>query len=140
MSDIQVPEGMLRVSTEGVKDLWDARPACWNPSEDKASIAKAAVLAFVEALKENPIVPTHDQAICLCETFEDKGGSRKPDYCDSIRSVAVEWQRRMFHTPEPEVPEEIADLVGRWGKPEDGGLSAPQAELIEAFRRGQNAK
>jgi hypothetical protein len=60
--------------------------------------------------------------------------------CQASYNMAIDDVRRMFIAPDPEVPEDIADLVGRWGKPKDGELNEPQAELIEAYRRGQKSR
>ena len=77
----------------------------WPESATGEAVIRDRVEAALEWISENPIVPNHEQAIALCQTFEDKGGSRKPDYCDSIRQVAVEWQKRMFLSPEEDDPD-----------------------------------
>lgn len=78
-------------------------------------------------LAENPIVPNCEQAE---ELFCNK----------SIISVCVEWQRRMFLAPEPEVPEELKDLL-------DGMKYMPTLErewatrvALESYRLGQRSK
>jgi hypothetical protein len=107
--------------------------------------------AALRWLAENPIVPDHAQAIHLCETFEDKGGSRKADYCDSIRHVAVEWQRRCFLEPAPElsVVPHIEDLVTQAydriakitiGEALDQWPERIRFVAVEAYKRGKESR
>lgn len=49
------------------------------------------------------------------------------------RLCAIEDVRRMFLAPEPEVPEEIKDLMDRWGNRFDEAI-------LQAYRRGLAAK
>jgi hypothetical protein len=78
---------------------------------DWKQVVAVAVHAFIRWQAENPIIPTHEQAIHLCEIFEDESGSRRPDYCDSVRAVAIEWQRRMYLAPEPEAPQVASEVL-----------------------------
>ena len=50
--------------------------------------------------------------------------------------MGIDYVRRMFLAPEPEVPEAIKDLLEG---PEEPGISAREANwrVIEAYRRGQ---
>lgn len=61
-------------------------------------------------------------------------------YCsEQLISAVIEWQRRMFLAPEPEVPEEVKDMlveehISRWRGEE------VNEKVIEAFRRGQRSR
>lgn len=90
---LQIPKAIQ----DAVRNALASYPVAANTGH----AAEIACEAFAKALTENPVIPTHEQAITLCEVFEDKGGSRKPDYCDSIRAVAIDFQRHMFDEPEP---------------------------------------
>jgi hypothetical protein len=81
---IVVPEGMLKATEDAISN--DASYF------DRESIIEAAL----RWLAENPIVPTHNQTIELCKVFEQKSQGQ---YCQSIRDVAVEWQKAMFYAP-----------------------------------------
>lgn len=112
---IVVPEGMLKAAREA------GRLTSW----DSYSMLAAALLW----LSENPIVPTG-----LVESDMYSEWKKGHDLLYPMW-VLREWQRRMFLTPEPEVPEEIKDLVEgmSWN------TTTPKA-IIEAFRRGQKSK
>lgn len=97
---IVIPEGMLAVATEGVKELWDQKQSAWNPSNNKEAIARAAVFAALEWLSENPIAPSRVQVESIIEP-----SLRGLDPYDLIIESIREWQRRMFLAPEPEIPE-----------------------------------
>lgn len=116
---VKVPEAGLAVATEGVKDLWDAKPSAWNPSESKREIARAAVAAFIEWLTEYPIVPTDEQLAEMGRAFEASG-------MEAERFYAVEWQRRMFAAPDED---SVADLVANFAENGPWGIR-------EAYRRG----
>ena len=120
---INVPDGMYYAATKAFEPL---------------SSISDALEAALRWLSENPIVPTSEQ---LYSTI----GTLPVAMCDIVwterdRAMIAEWQRRMFVDPEPEVPEEIKDLII-----EDAGNGATcRAEksnerVIEAFRRGQRS-
>lgn len=143
-TDIVVPQ----VIRDAVHNALGSYPVAANTGH----AAEIACEAFARTLREHPVIPTHEQAIALCEVFEDKGGSRKPDYPDSIRAVAVEFQRHMFDAPEPNYNEEIGDLMWQpttckaappfpldpeTGKPERPDLSeCHNSSVREAYLRG----
>ena len=90
---------------------------------------RSALEAFIAWQTENPIVPTEEQDEDLCEWCE-----MNPD-----GSPFAEWQRRMYLAPEPEVQEEIRDLLlvnitEGFFKPE-----VLNERLAEAYRRGQKS-
>ena len=137
MSDkFQIP----KVIRDAVHNALASYPVAANTSH----AAEIACEAFAKALAEHPVIPTHEQAIALCEVFEDKGGSRKPDYCDSIRAVAIEFQRCMFVAPEPEVPEGIKDMLLDARSPDSEHCffkpSVYNERITEAYRRGKESR
>ena len=97
---------------------------------------------FCEWLSKNPILPTDEQ---LYSTI----GSLPVAMCDIVwtdrdRAMIAEWQRRCFLAPEPEVPEEIKDLL--WKNLKVNGIELDSMveplnkTILEAFRRGQRSK
>ena len=91
---IQVPEGMLKAAI-------DAQEMRCDPT-----ITKIGVEAALRWWKANPIEPTDDDCISIGQAWN--GNSAGNPFW---KFVATEWQRRMFLAPEPEVPEEIKDLL-----------------------------
>lgn len=125
---IVVPEGMLRAANKAC----EKEMARLDPSKpigyivaDAMCITDQVIEAALLWLSENPIVPTMQQANEMA-TLTPLGGS-------FAQFSATEWQRRMFLAPEPEVPEEIADLLV--------GVHPDVAPIaLEAYRRGQQSK
>ena len=138
MSDkkILVPEGMLKAAVEAVR-VRSEFGFHFIDNKDELRSRRARIVAqtqdTLEAallwLSENPIVPTNEQTQGVCDSIFV--GS---EYLLDPRDAMVEWQRRMFLAPEPEVPEEIKELVDSFNVPiyklfyKEG--------LKEAFRRG----
>lgn len=90
---------------------------------DRLTILKAVCAA----ISENPIVPTEEQ-----ETEMDKWArTRIPVEPIRPSTFAVEWQRRMFVEPEPEMigSETVAQFCSRY--------RTTGAAAIEAYRLGQ---
>ena len=122
---IQIPDGMF----EAVKAVDDG--------VDPLGIwIKPRLEAALRWLSENPV--------CLSGKVLDDISSELPphrflkDYGWLQISNAI--QRRMFLAPEPEVPEEIADLM--LVEIEEGFFkpSALNQRLVEAYKRGKAAK
>jgi hypothetical protein len=111
----------------------------------KASM-RDALEAALRWWSKNPTVPTTDQAMEIGKKF-----SNQPSVCDYVMQVCVEWQRRCFLAPEPEVPEEIKDLLyseceqrhERIGcsDPKEAGrfITESDRRVLEAYRRGQES-
>jgi hypothetical protein len=129
---IVVPEGMLKVAVA----------AAWSHigfSHPQASIRvqkeieesfRVSLEAALRWLSENPIVPT-DAQLELFLTAQ--GLPNTGTFRSALSLFAGYFQRRMFLAPEPEVPEEIEDLL--WPK---GHVGINHDQLIvEAYRRGQ---
>jgi len=97
---------------------------------------------FCEWLSKNPILPTDEQLystigrlpVAMCDIV----------WTDRDRAMIAEWQRRCFLAPEPEVPEEIKDLL--WKNLKVNGIELDSMveplnkTILEAFRRGQRSK
>ena len=98
--------------------------------EDK-SIASVAVLAFIRWQAESPKVPTVEQEKSMYDAWRENGRF-KPEN-GAMMFAASEWQRRMYLAPEPEVPEEIKDLM--WPNARSAGDH--DKSVIEAYRRGK---
>ena len=111
---IIVPMGML-------KEVVDAEAKSVVPFDQLETLSIG-----LRWLSENPIVPTEDQmAQIMCAHVAN---------WEQIRSRIEAWQRRMFVAPEPEVPEEIKDLVEgmSWN-------SSTWRRILEAYRRGRQS-
>jgi hypothetical protein len=110
MTKIRVPDGMMVA----------AHVAHIHPT-----VLNEILEAALRWLSEHPIVPSTDDIGSMQDLLNGYG------IADWGPILCAEWQRRMLLAPEPEVPEEISDLIrGR----EDDDL------IIEAYRRGQNSK
>jgi hypothetical protein len=86
-------------------------------------------------LSENPIEPTPGFGSRFMRTL---GGYHETEKL--VEWGAAEWQRRMFLAPEPEVPEELKDLL-------EGMKSMPTLErewatrvALESYRRGKDGR
>ena len=124
MSKYQVPEGEINA----VIEMWGARDPMLTLGQFRAILCAAK-----QWQAENPIVPTDEQTVTLREAYEDK-----PIFSDSIRAVAVEWQRMMHLVPAPKVPSAIKDLL--WDEEIDEAASPRwkiNEGIIEAYRRGK---
>ena len=117
MKKIKVPEGMLEAASRVF--VSSNRPAVDNLQDQ----IEAALLW----LTEHPIVPT-DEQIADMMGFDDES-----PFITTVRTGIRKWQRRMFDDPDPEVPEEIKDLMARWGGKFDDAI-------LEAYRRGQHSQ
>lgn len=129
---IVVPQGMLAAAYE------------YCP----ASFAMPAVRAMLEAAllwaSQHPLYPTIEQQFSLHDswprslTYDEK--STHPIQ-DQIFYSIVEWQRIAFLAPEPEVPEEVKDLLVDIGISPELSVGRRQfnGNIVEAFRRGQKS-
>jgi hypothetical protein len=97
---------------------------------------KKVLEAFIRGQSENPRVPTDKQVRDLINE-EPRGIGF------TLAEFAIEWQRQMYLAPEPEVPEEISDLLYRHPKGfSDNFIGMDQADenTREAYRRGKESK
>ena len=109
-----VPEGMFNAAMD-----------CHNYTPD-ARVIRKELEAALRWLAENPMIPTDKQLGEIRGNIVHTYGS------DITWHICAEWQRRMFLSPEPEVPEEIIDLLCR-GDVDRNPL------ILEAYRRGLKA-
>lgn len=139
---IKVPEGMLTAGNNAV--MSQICCPCSTCVGNRESILEAALLW----LSKNPIVPTYEQIesllkICV-QNVPGKNGMTlyQKEFCK-------EWQRIMFLSPDPEVPEEIKDLlyceqdrIGIHGDPVHASKLIWESDrrAIEAYHRGQRSK
>jgi hypothetical protein len=86
----------------------------------------AGLEAAMRWLAENPIVPTEEQI--LLDAVPSLGSARR-----DIQHHIAAWQRRMFLSPEPEIPEAVKGLMFSSGNGE------ADRRMIEAYKRGFEA-
>jgi hypothetical protein len=100
--------------------------------------------AFAEVLSENPIVPSIEDINAIgCAWFKffdpDMDDPQHKSFRDGMLRALDLFQRRMFLVTEPEVLEEIKDLL----LPDiESGFFKPEIvneRMAECFRRGQRA-
>jgi hypothetical protein len=129
-TQIKVPEGMLKAAlkaSEYISYEREKKIMQWYP--------QSVVPMLEEALrwqKENPPVPTAEQWSALLSEPELWGGTA---IVYGIR-CAVAWVRRMYDEPEPEVPEEVTEIIASFIEPQG---KAVQAAILEAYQRGKKA-
>ena len=137
---IVVPDWMLTRACE-----YYQRTSQGYPRMDMVTLVRGTLEAALRWLSENPIVPTDEQLKDLRGSIhpqEATGGGRWMGATD-VEEGAVEWQRMMFLAPEPEIPDQIKDLIreqtlptGQWYTI---GVDVHNQAILEAFRRGQKA-
>ena len=154
---IVVPEGMLKVAMDATRGFTGYGYDSYSDIPTSGHIGNHATFAVaLEAalrwLCENPIHPSPEQwqrlfsawnaRIDASETLADSPHPIE----DQLRFTVIEWQRRMFLAPEPEIPDEIEDLLPFPPDvviPGDDLYRQVKAHLdnvaTEAFRRGQKA-
>lgn len=143
---VKVPEGMLKAAynSEGNLNLKGNLPLM---GELRINQILEAALRW---LSENPIVPTYEQIVAIHDTANPTAQPATGKHWET-RNWLVEWQRRMFLSPEPEAPEAIRDLLSpkffnalqiATGSVDDGKYSRDEYEksVIEAYRRGKESK
>ncbi len=131
---IVVPEGMLDAAVDDHMAYWEQVYDAYRTSamgvQEEARVRESFTAAFKVGLRwlsEHPIVP-REAVMKECEKgWLDEGGNRKGDF---FSYVLLEWQRRMFLEPEPDIPKSIADLVHNV----NGDV---ESRIVEAYRRGK---
>jgi hypothetical protein len=101
--------------------------------------------AFAEVLAENPIVPSIEDINAIgCAWFKffdpDMDDPQHKSFRDGMLRALDLFQRRMFLSPEPEVPEAIKDLLVDDGTGWTVAGANANEKIIEAFRRGRRSK
>jgi hypothetical protein len=131
VGEIKVPQRMC----DEIGAYWPAK------SEDEARRTLDIIKGVLTWQKVNPPVPTLEQFV---EAEQSARREDSPSYAGFHIATIVEWVRRMYDESEPEVPEEIKDLLeGRKDGIVKAEVGSPIEEvrrrIIEAFRRGQKA-
>jgi hypothetical protein len=143
---IVVPEGMLKAA-------WHAQLPADNPTwewdegdEMQRKFYRRIFEAALRWLAENPIPTTTNSMCALVRYCRNKYSPQIwESWTEWARSevLLVEWQRRMFLAPEPEIPEEVKDLLANTeqftGIPLTIARAQYNSDIIEAFHRGQKA-
>ena len=127
---MKIPEGMLKAAHEKAFVGMGT------------SITERILEAALRWLSENPIVPTDEQIDRIHREANPSAETAIGRHWE-IRNWLIEWQRRIFLAPEPEIPEEVKDLLYRHPKGlSDGFVSMDTADenTIEAYRRGQQSR
>lgn len=127
---IVVPEGMLKAAIAVIENYDDV---VGNGQCEEFRI-ELIVEAALRWLSENPIVPTKDDLAMVRLLYFDR---KHLDGKSTVTDFVVGWQRRMFIAPEPEVPEEIEDLLLPYDMATADGYAINVA-IIEAYRRGRS--
>ncbi len=130
---IKVPEGMLEAAEKAANDSRGVGP------EDLGVDVLKTLEAALRWLAENPVEPSDDQTAKLKLDYM----MAEHNHPQLVKFSAVEWQRRMFLAPEPEVPEvpeAITDLIHK-KLPEtpEAVCQSVNAAILEAYQRGLKA-
>jgi hypothetical protein len=120
---VEVPEGMLQAGRAAYSGYVTAEEG-----------ARRILEAALRWQSENPVVPTDSQAYELSGIgiSTDKRSISRTGIV-TTQGIVEEWQRRMYLAPEPEVPEEVKDLMYK------GGEMEVDKRIIEAYRRGRGS-
>ena len=95
---------------------------------------------FAQQISENPIVPTEEDWDKSRRDAELKHRGGTSSTSDWERRTCVEWQRRMFLASEPEISEEIKDLLVDDYAGSIGAAAQRNRDVIEAYRRGKASR
>ena len=114
------------VVPQPIKDAVHNALASYPVAANTGHAAEIACESFAKALRENPIVPTKEQAVDLGVSVAGETVSER------YALLVSEWQRRMFIVPEPEsatnsrpLPRNHDDGRGRYKCPECGHILEP---------------
>ena len=143
MSD-PVKEKKYVVPERMVENVWDSPEHAKYPNLGGLAELKALLEAAIRWLAENPIVPTAEQLRAMRKDLcPVTGGEDGWMSSSDLKDGAVEWQRRMFLAPEPEVPSEIQHLLlsgsHRLAEPFLNKQWVKEA-LLEAYRLGRESR
>ena len=114
MSDIKikVPEGGLKAVEQAFREVEDYN--CLHASSPTVlQHARVAVESFIRWQKENPPVPSEEDASEIWAMAHNL--DRRSETGHAGKDFAVEWVRRMYDDPEPEV-----DRIDFYVKTSDG--------------------
>ena len=133
---IKVPEGML-VAAHNAPGL--------EREGNRYYYITCGLKAALHWLSEHPIVPTEAQVMEILQERVASGHITGEEYCAippaTVRFCIAEWERHMFDAPEPEVPEEIKDmLLDARASDSERCFFKPSVyneRIVEAYHRGQ---
>jgi hypothetical protein len=100
---------------------------------------RLGIAAFIRWQSENPQVPNDEQ---VTDWFSPSDFRALEGRTEPLKQFALTVQRHIYLAPEPEVPEEIKDLLlteqsHKNVQPLKGELNSM---IIEAYRRGKESK
>lgn len=126
MKKYKIPEGMLQAVHEALMNE--------KPPFTQLDWERCAALACVQWLAENPLTPTERQWLDI------QHDSPMASWLDR----AVEWERRMFLQPDPEIPREIKglfwqDFKGVITLDNDSEAAAHNKAVLKAYEIGRNS-
>ena len=141
---IVVPEGMLKAAERATRlplesdfEAWRSDPKNWR------RLAENIVTASLHWLSENPTVPTLEQIDELHVYVEKRFDGHKNGTMDGAVEMIVEWQRRMFLAPEPNLLDDLY-IFPNQSIPVDLKVNISAADvnvrINEAYRRGQQSR
>ena len=131
----------------------DMLAAAYSANEVKLETVQQVLEAALLWLSENPIMPTPEECRDMIYRFGLQGERSPHDDRPRIsptqaHNLIVNWQRRMFLAPQPEIPEAVRDLlypdftsamdIVSDVKPTRTEARYQQS-ILEAYRRGQNS-
>ena len=123
---MKIPDGMLEA----------ARLA--HMKYEQTDVGVFLTCRIVEAAlrwqRDNAPVPTVEQAQQIAD-IENRGAVNHA----VVKLYMVEWVRRMYDTPELEIPPKVAHLIPIKGVSAEGSIQHTKA-VIEAFHIGQQTK
>lgn len=124
-----------------IRDAVHNALASYPVAANTGHAAEIACEAFARVLAEHPIVPTEGQwAALVSEWKRDKHAMEVP----SMEDIYPLWATHMFDAPEPEVPEEIKDMLLDAGAPDSEHCffkpSVYNERIQEAYRRGKESR
>lgn len=128
---------------QAIRDAVHNALASYPVAANTGHAAEIACEAFARAMTENPIVPTDEQ---MDSAYLEIYGCRLSEASDrgNVSKFVASIQRRMFDAPEPEMPEEIKDMLLDAGAPDSEHCffkpSVYNERIIEAYRRGKESR
>lgn len=122
-----VPEGMVNAAIES---------AMGTAGMSLRSGTESILAGALKWLAENPITPTNEEFIRLSKDLLTPEDAKNGNIV-SASVLMAEWQRRMFLEPEPEIPDEVDDLIWDMDTPRSSMQDARHnRQIVEAFKRG----
>ena len=138
MSKTVIPEGMLKAADKAIGEArlaWKHNLAERNGELWPNNLKYISIEAALHWLNKNAKGPDHR---CIDEIQEELG--LKDMGHAMIQAIAHAWQRRMFLESEPEIPEEIKDLLSDSQGKIEVASSVINSAVIEASRRGKASR